>query len=357
MGRCARPKGRILDVRKCDTAVYKKEHTLYIKGQELHENTGMKVLLITEYKDTIHFQYVADEEEDARDVMRRYIDKMTERVTMDSSEKQSKSDEKAASFRKRCCAEERRIQKSKPKILSTTYKKTETSIAGGENAKKEESGEKILEGKNVKKEESGEIIVKAEVEQSVEEEKSSVGLVGYASVVLEGTKKVRRKAKRRPTVRKRKTPGDAELEITVDISASTTEPVRVTSPGKKRQRVHAKEEPDSTTDGYTQCGLDSCAIAEKEGIAVLRQNRTHISEIRVTRAVPAVLAVKYVTRVAESYSSVVHNHQHAHYTPNAQNIQKVESVQDMESRKLAEKEENEEQETIEWLLEMSRGTL
>jgi len=147
------------------------------------------------------------------------------------------------------------------------------------------------------------------------------------------------------------------VQISVNISASTTKPFHVTSPGKKRQRLHAKEEPDSTTDGCKQYEIDSCATSEKAGIAVLRRNRTHISEIRVTRAIPAVLAVKYVTQVAESYGSFVHNHQNSHSTPNAQNIQNVESAQNMESRQLAEKEENEEQETIEWLLEMSRGTL
>jgi len=350
MGRCARPKGRILDVRKCDTAVYKKEHTLYIKGQELHENTGMKVLLITEYKNTIHFQYVADEDEDARDVMRRYIDKMTEQVKMDSSEKQSKSEEKAESFRKRCSAEERKIQKSKQKPSSATYKKTQTSLMMGEsvqkavleseNVKKEETGE------NIKKEESVGTIVKNEVEQGDEEGKSSAGLVGYASVVLEGIKKVKRKAKRRPTIRKRKTPGDEEPKIAVNISPSTTDPVQVSSPAKKRQRLHVTEEPDSTA-----------ATSEKAAISALHRNITHITEIRSTKAISAVLAVKYVAQVADAYRSIVQNHQNSHCTPNAQYIPNVDSVENMESRKLAEKEENEEQETIQWLLEMSRETL
>jgi len=361
MGRCARPKGRILDVRKCDTAVYKKEHTLYIKGQELHENTGMKVLLITEYKNTIHFQYVADEEEDARDVMRRYIDKMTEQVKMDSSEKQSKSEEKAESFRKRCCAEERKIQKSKQKPSSATYKKTQTSLMMGESVQKAvlesesvqnavlegESVQKaVLESENAKKEESVGTIVKNEVEQGDEEGKSSAGLVGYASVVLEGIKKVKRKAKRRPTIRKRKTPGDEEPKIAVNISPSTTDPVQVSSPAKKRQRLHFKEEPDSTA-----------ATSEKAAISALHRNRTHITEIRSTKAISAVLAVKYVAQVADAYRSIVQNHQNSHCTPNAQYIPNVDSVENMESRKLAEKEENEEQETIQWLLEMSRATL
>jgi len=361
MGRCARPKGRILDVRKCDTAVYKKEHTLYIKGQELHENTGMKVLLITEYKNTIHFQYVADEEEDARDVMRRYIDKMTEQVKMDSSEKQSKSEEKAESFRKRCCAEERKIQKSKQKPSSATYKKTQTSLMMGESVQKAvlesesvqnavlegESVQKaVLESENAKKEESVGTIVKNEVEQGDEEGKSSAGLVGYASVVLEGIKKVKRKAKRRPTIRKRKTPGDEEPKIAVNISPSTTDPVQVSSPAKKRQRLHVKEEPDSTA-----------ATSEKAAISALHRNRTHITEIRSTKAISAVLAAKYVAQVADANRSIVQNHQNSHCTPNAQYIPNVDSVENMESRKLAEKEENEEQETIQWLLEMSRATL
>jgi len=350
-----------LDVRKCDTAVYKKEHTLYIKGQELHENTGMKVLLITEYKNTIHFQYVADEEEDARDVMRRYIDKMTEQVKMDSSEKQSKSEEKAESFRKRCCAEERKIQKSKQKPSSATYKKTQTSLMMGESVQKAvlesesvqnavlegESVQKaVLESENAKKEESVGTIVKNEVEQGDEEGKSSAGLVGYASVVLEGIKKVKRKAKRRPTIRKRKTPGDEEPKIAVNISPSTTDPVQVSSPAKKRQRLHFKEEPDSTA-----------ATSEKAAISALHRNRTHITEIRSTKAISAVLAAKYVAQVADANRSIVQNHQNSHCTPNAQYIPNVDSVENMESRKLAEKEENEEQETIQWLLEMSRATL
>jgi len=350
-----------LDVRKCDTAVYKKEHTLYIKGQELHENTGMKVLLITEYKNTIHFQYVADEEEDARDVMRRYIDKMTEQVKMDSSEKQSKSEEKAESFRKRCCAEERKIQKSKQKPSSATYKKTQTSLMMGESVQKAvlesesvqnavlegESVQKaVLESENAKKEESVGTIVKNEVEQGDEEGKSSAGLVGYASVVLEGIKKVKRKAKRRPTIRKRKTPGDEEPKIAVNISPSTTDPVQVSSPAKKRQRLHVKEEPDSTA-----------ATSEKAAISALHRNRTHITEIRSTKAISAVLAAKYVAQVADANRSIVQNHQNSHCTPNAQYIPNVDSVENMESRKLAEKEENEEQETIQWLLEMSRATL